>query len=227
MGEKEDFVVEKKIKTEKDYAMDEQRRTTAQLRQAYAKAIRETGNKGTEDKRKKAEKNRRKAREAQKKAEEKQTKEKLNEITKNIEATKIQQALKNYRKKKLESKVQENKLLMEDFIILTKNNSQMTAGVFDEKKMKKTFDELKKFQKEQDKNIKILGEEKFNDINEKITKLFAEMKQLKDKKTEQSISQQSTMPSATLSGISGVSNSSVVVPTNIPKNKTNTQQIKL
>ena len=122
---------------------------------------------------------------------------------------------------------------MEDFFMLTKNNEQMIAGVFNREKMIKASDYLKQFQKEQDKNIKILGEKKFNNINQEITNLFEEMKQLKEEKeikqlkeekTEQSISQQPTRPNSALSNISGISNGSSISNASIPNVKKNTSE---
>lgn len=218
MGEKEDFLVEKKIKTEQDIEHNKKRKQVVKKTTEYALRIYEE----MMAKKKKQKENLKNNKLKNNKQ------EKLNKIRTNVLATKIQNCFKQYKERKqLNDEIKKNMLLTEDFLMLTKNNEQMIAGVFDRKKMIKASDYLKQFQKEQDKNIKILGEEKFNNINQEITNLFAEMKQLKDKKTEQSISQQPTRPSTALSGISGVSNSSILAPTNVPKNKTNTQQIKL
>ena len=219
MREKEDFLVENKIKTEQDVKHNESRKQVVKKTTEYARRIYDEMMAKKKKQKNKLKNNKQ---------------EKLNKIRTNVLTTKIQNCFKQYKERKqLNAEIKKNMLLMEDFFMLTKNNEQMIAGVFNREKMIKASDYLKQFQKEQDKNIKILGEKKFNNINQEITNLFEEMKQLKEEKeikqlkeekTEQSISQQPTRPNSALSNISGISNGSSISNASIPNVKKNTSE---
>ena len=214
MPENNEFIVEKKIKTEKDIKHQEQRIEVVNKTQDYAKQLAEKQKKEREEKEAK-----RKQAERLKKDKEKKKKQE-------------QERQKEARKNGLINSMNEYINKVEDFIMIEQNPIFQKDGTKNiNPLMKQTnymgfedyVDILNNFKKNKKENVEILGEEEYQKIVNKINdipEIAVNKEKLKGKQND-NISQSSTRPSTAFSSISVGDATNISAPSTIISSKQN------